>query len=117
MNRKVVGGSVGVVMIAGGALIAWGGLTGTLAAILAAFFAPSQLVRISGATSTDIPPALTPPPSEGASPGQAGGGSQIGPGTPSGSSPPAEIPGPLPPSLPGGDVPALPPFDIPALLP
>lgn len=51
-----VGGAVGIILVPLGGLIAWGGLTGNLAAILAALFDPSQLTA-PGATS--VPTAAT----------------------------------------------------------
>ena len=70
---RVVGGGVGVVLIGGGILTFWGGLSGNLAAILAALFAPNQLIPTPGSSSKSapvIPPSapepapspLSPPP-------------------------------------------------------
>lgn len=136
MNSKIVGGSVGVVMIGGGALIAWGGLTGTLAAILAAMFAPAQLKPVSGVIGTDVPPTLVPSPrprtgygqlpsgESGSGSGGSGTGIGGGPNPPAIENPPGEgevvppdavPPGPLPAQLPPGDIPGDIPFEIPAL--
>ncbi len=58
-QRQVAGGAVGLILIPLGALTFWGGLTGNLAAILAALFAPDQLRdRSSGQspfTSASLP--------------------------------------------------------------
>ena len=57
---RVVGGGVGVVLIGGGILTFWGGLSGNLAAILAALFAPNQLIPTPGSSSKSAP--VVPPP-------------------------------------------------------
>ena len=56
---------MGVILIPFGLLIAWGGIGGNLAAILAAMFAPNQLVVVSGTTMPLIPPpAKVPDPAD-----------------------------------------------------
>lgn len=45
MNQsRLAGGAVGLILIPMGALVFWGGLSGNLAAIIAAFVAQDQLV-------------------------------------------------------------------------
>jgi hypothetical protein len=91
--------AVGLGLVGTGAVLAFGGVTGRLAAMLAALFYPSALVPASGGNITPliVPPETTPPADSG---GGAGGG---GGGTPPATPPPAVGTPPAPPAIgPGG---------------
>ncbi len=60
---RLSGGAVGLVLIPLGALVLWGGLTGNLAAILAALFAQNQLVPAGSNASTGTGSGVSKPPS------------------------------------------------------
>lgn len=132
MNRKVVGGSVGIVMIGGGLIVAWGGISGYLASMLAALFAPSQLVRITSKNVDAAPTFGVKPADAGTPPTQLGNGGhvpqiedlpgqgeivppeQLNPGTPTVT--PGELPSGIGELIPGlGELPGIPGFpELPA---
>jgi hypothetical protein len=96
--------AVGIGLVGTGAVLAFGGVTGRLAAMLAALFYPGALVTATPGNSIPLFP-IPAPPDTGAPPSGGGGGG----GTPDVPSAPA---------LPGGptiDIPGIGPIDIPAL--
>lgn len=64
--------AVGIGLAGTGAILAFGGVTGRLAAMLAALFYPQALVQNTGGNSVPLFP--TPAPPEGAPPSSGGGG-------------------------------------------
>lgn len=79
----------GAVVLAAGVLIMWGGISGTMPAIIAALFLPQYLVPVGASTAPTVaetvPPASVTKPSasriEGATPGKASPGTPPGPKT------------------------------------
>lgn len=131
-TKELASAGAAILAIPAGALVVWGGISGNLAAILAAFFAPSQLQKVQGLKGVDIPPPFLVPPNEQPTINLPGSGNAIpskpsywqrlwdniiGKGSP-GSTP---LPGtPIPPSIgSGGGQPAIGPGEgpLPALGP
>lgn len=104
-----------MVLIGGGILTFWGGLSGNLAAILAALFAPNQLIPTPGSSSKAapvVPPPITdkttgPGPTDSVSPQNVSPAEAEAAGIPEGVTPPASIT-PLEQVKPKGTIPGLP---------
>ena len=77
--------AVGIGLVGTGAVLAFGGVTGRLAAMLAALFYPGALVPATSSNSVPLFPAAPPPDDTGGGGGDGGGGG----GTPETPAPPA----------------------------
>jgi hypothetical protein len=95
--------AVGIGLVGAGAVLAFGGVTGRLAAMLAALFYPGALVTATAGNSVPLFPVPSAPPTDSTPNSGGGGGGGGAPAAPA-------LPGaPDVPSLPGiGDIPALP---------